>query len=133
MQNQPYASLSNPFRINRKAFCKFFCGKDVNLQRLIIVMKQGEAKSIGKIMSEYLNPAELDDSINERRLESLWGEVVGPYINRLTLSRRVKNRVLHVVVTSAPLRNDLMINRSSLVRRLNEAAGANVIDDIVFR
>ena len=96
-------------------------------------MKQGEAKSIGEIMSEYLNPAELDDSINERRLESLWGEIVGPYINRLTLSRRVRNRVLHVVVTSAPQRNDLMINRSSLVRRLNEAAGANVIDDIVFR
>lgn len=96
-------------------------------------MKHNEAKTIGEIMSEYLNPAELDDSVNERRLESMWGDVVGPYINRLTLRRRVRNRVLHVVITSAPLRNDLMINRSSLVRRLNEAAGANVIDDIAFR
>ena len=96
-------------------------------------MKHNEAKTIGEIMSEYLNPAELDDSINERRLESMWGDVVGPYINSLTLRRRVRNHVLHVVITSAPLRNDLMINRSSLVRRLNEAAGANVIDDIAFR
>lgn len=96
-------------------------------------MKHSEAKSIGEIMSEYLNPKELDDSINERRLEAMWGDVVGPYINRLTLRRWVKSRVLHVVIASAPLRNDLMINRSSLVRRLNEAAGTSVIDDIVFR
>lgn len=96
-------------------------------------MKKSEAKSIGEIMAEYLNPAELDDSINERRLESLWGDVVGPYINRLTLRRWVKNRVLHVVIASAPLRNELMINRSSLVRLLNETTGTNVIDDIVFR
>lgn len=102
-------------------------------QPAFMPMKTKEAKSIGEIMAEYLNPAELDDSINERRLEALWGEVVGSYINKLTLRRYVKNRVLHVVITSAPLRNDLMINRSSLVRRLNEVTGADVIDDIVFR
>lgn len=96
-------------------------------------MKTNEAKSIGEILSEYLNPAELDDSINERRLEAIWGDVVGPYINRLTMRRWVKNRVLHVMISSAPLRNDLMINRSSLVKRLNEATGADVIDDIMFR
>lgn len=96
-------------------------------------MKSKDAKSIGEILSEYLNPAELDTSINERRLEALWPEVVGTYINRHTLRRFVKNRVLHVAISSAPLRNDLMINRSALVRRLNEAAGADIIDDVVFR
>lgn len=95
-------------------------------------MKQKEAKSIGEIMQEYLNPAELDASINERRLEAFWGDVVGTYINRQTLRRYVSNRKLHVVITSAPLRNDLMLNRSSLVRRLNDITGADVIDDIIF-
>lgn len=96
-------------------------------------MKRKEPLSVGEIMERYLNPAELDESINERRLEAFWPEVVGPYINRQTLRRYVSRRVLHVVIASAPLRNDLMINRSSLVRRLNEITGADVIDDIVFR
>ena len=96
-------------------------------------MKAKNAMSIGDILSQYLNPAELDDSVNARRLEAMWGEVVGPYINRLTLRRFVKNRILYVQVSSAPLRNDLMIGRSSLVERLNETVGASVIDDIVFR
>lgn len=34
-------------------------------------MKSTDAKSIGEIMAEYLNPAKLDDSINARRLEAL--------------------------------------------------------------
>lgn len=96
-------------------------------------MKRRDPKTIGEIMQEYLNPASLDRSVNERRLEALWPEVVGSYINRLTLQRYVKNRVLHVVIASAPLRNDLMLTRSSLVRRLNEITGADVIDDIAFR
>jgi hypothetical protein len=96
-------------------------------------MKSTDAKSIGEIMAEYLNPAKLDDSINARRLEALWPEVVGPYINRQTVRRFVSHRKLYVQITSAPLRNELMLNRSSLVRRLNETTGADVIDDIIFR
>ena len=96
-------------------------------------MKRRDPKTIGEIMQDYLNPASLDRSVNERRLEALWPEVVGPYINRHTERRYVSRRVLHVIITSAPLRNDLMMLRSSLVKRLNEITGADVIDDIVFK
>lgn len=96
-------------------------------------MKKTEPMAIGEIMRQYLNPSELDRSINERRLEAFWPEVVGPYINRHTERRYVSRRVLHVIITSAPLRNDLMMFRSSLVKRLNEITGADVIDDIVFK
>ena len=48
------------------------------------------------------------------------------------MRRWIKDRVLHVVIVSAPLRNELMLNRSHLVKRLNEITGADVISDIVF-
>ncbi len=96
-------------------------------------MKYKDAKSIGEIMSEYLNASRLDDVANARRLESMWGEIVGDYINRQTTNRFVKDRKLYVAISSAPLRNELMLNRAALVVRLNEITGANVIDDIVFR
>lgn len=96
-------------------------------------MKYKDAKSIGEIMSEYLNASRLDDVANARRLESFWGEIVGDYINRQTTNRFVKDRKLYVAISSAPLRNELMLNRAALAKRLNEITGANVIDDIVFR
>lgn len=95
-------------------------------------MKRREAESIGDIMRRFLDPSKLDTSINARRLEAFWPEVVGPYINKQTVNRYVKGSTLHVTVKSAPLRSELMFNRSSLIRRLNELTGAEIITEIVF-
>jgi hypothetical protein len=45
----------------------------------------------------------------------------------------IKNQSLYVHLTSPILRQELMMTRETLVRRLNEKAGAQVITDIVFR
>jgi hypothetical protein len=39
---------------------------------------------------------------------------------------------LHVCIASASLKNELSFLSSSIVKRLNEAAGANVISKIIF-
>ena len=54
-------------------------------------------------------------------------------MNRYTVNRHVRNGVLYVAISSAPLRNELMLNRSLLVRRINDFIGREVIHDIVFR
>ena len=38
-----------------------------------------------------------------------------------------------VRMSSATLRNELMMNRSLLIRRINEAVGAEVIHEIIFK
>lgn len=96
-------------------------------------MKRTEAESIGSIIEGYLKAERLDTKMNELRVSSLWADVVGPGINRYTVDRYVKNGVLYVRLSSAPLRNELMLGRSILVKRLNDAVGAEVITDIIFR
>ena len=38
-----------------------------------------------------------------------------------------------VHITSAPLRNELMLMRSSIIQRINDALGRKVIHEIVFK
>ncbi len=95
-------------------------------------MKRREPVLLGEIMKQFLNPADLDDNANRQRLMSYWRAVVGDYIARQTSRMWIKDRILHVVVISAPLRNELMLVRSSLVKRLNAATGLEVITDISF-
>ena len=90
-------------------------------------MKRRDPVLLGDVMRQFLDPAALDDNANQQRLVAFWPDVVGEYINRQTVRRWIKDRVLHVVIVSAPLRN-----RSHLVKRLNEITGADVISDIVF-
>lgn len=96
-------------------------------------MKRTEAEPIGDIIRKLLESEKLDGKMNELRITELWVDVVGPGVNRYTVSRYVKGGVLYVHLSSAALRNELMMGRSSLVKRLNEAVGSEVITDIVFR
>ena len=60
-------------------------------------------------------------------------EVLGPTIASYTRELYIKNQVLYVHLTSAALRQELMMGRELLVRNLNRHVGAQVITNIIFR
>jgi predicted nucleic acid-binding Zn ribbon protein len=96
-------------------------------------MKRNQAKTIGELLRVYLRQEGLETPLNEQRLISAWPEVMGPAIAAYTRDIYIKNRVLHVHVTSAALRQELMMGRTVMVSNLNNYVGATVITDIVVR
>ncbi len=96
-------------------------------------MKRHGALSVGEIIDNLLRQERLDTKLNEHKALTLWPQIVGPGINRYTTGRTVKNGVLTITLSSAPLRSELMLSRSLLIKRLNEAVGGEVIKEIIFR
>lgn len=96
-------------------------------------MKRAEAETVGDIITRLLKAENLEQKFDEQRVAAMWKDVVGQGINRYTVNRSVRNGVLYVTISSAPLRNELMMNRSRLVSRINDFMGHEVIHDIVFR
>ncbi len=96
-------------------------------------MRRNEAASIGQLIRQFLRQESLETPLNECRLIRAWGEVLGPGIASYTRDLYIRNQVLHVHLTSAALRQELMMGRGLLVRNLNKHVGAQVITDIVFR
>ncbi|MBR2359405.1 MAG: DUF721 domain-containing protein [Bacteroidaceae bacterium] len=95
-------------------------------------MKRQNAQPISNILQRYLREEGLESPLNEYRLIQSWEAVLGQGIARYTGRMFIKNQTLHVHLTSPALRQDLQMARKSLVHRLNEAVGAQVIADIVF-
>lgn len=91
-----------------------------------------EAQSIGDALRKFLRQEGLETPLNEHRLIDAWPEAVGRTVAERSKAVAIRGGVLHVQVTSAPLRNSLVYNRTILVERLNAAVGAHVIDDITF-
>ena len=58
---------------------------------------------------------------------------MGQAINKYTKEIYISNQTLYVKLSSPVLRQELMMQRQSLVKRLNEAVNAQVITDIVFK
>ena len=95
-------------------------------------MKRTEAQQVGDIINHFLKEEHLEGKFDEQRALTLWGEIVGPGINRYTVRRYVSGGVMHVTLSSAPLRNEMMLTQSSLIAKINKAIGRDVIQEIVF-
>lgn len=78
---------------------------------------------------DYLRESGLEQSVLEVQMEEVWPNVMGETVAKLTRSVEVKDGMLIVHVNSAALKAQLFENRFELVRKLNEAVGAQVIRD----
>lgn len=83
-------------------------------------------------MRQFLRQEGLETPLNEYRLISSWEEVMGQGIMKYTGQLFIKNQTLYVQIRSSVLKQDLMMSRKSIVRRLNEHVQAQVIADIQF-
>ncbi len=95
-------------------------------------MKRTYPKHIAAIIDEAMDRAGLTDSLNEQRASAAWADVVGPSINRYTTRRYVDHGVLHVYLTSAPLKNELGFVRDRLIEAINRQVGTDTVTSIVF-
>lgn len=96
-------------------------------------MKRGSLKSISEIVRETCREEGLETPLNEYRLIQAWGQLLGSSVQGYTKSLFIKNQILYVTLTSSVLRQELMMNRRTLVHRLNEHVKAQVITNIIFR
>ena len=96
-------------------------------------MKRTEAKNVGQIINDLLKQENLDVELDEHRASALWPQIVGDGINRYTIRRYVKDGVMTVHLSSASLANELMLNRASIIKHINEALGREIIHEIIFK
>lgn len=96
-------------------------------------MRRNEAESVGTLIRKFLRQEGLETPLNEKRLIDAWAVIMGTTIASMSKALYIKNQVLYVEVTSAPLRQQLMMGRQQLVTKLNQHVGAYVISNIVFR
>lgn len=97
-------------------------------------MIRKNTQTIGEVLRDFFEDnTELYEKMMEIRIQRAWGEVLGPMVLQYTRMIYVKDRVLYVSLTSAVLRNELILCRERLVKSLNQYAGSTVIKDLVIR
>ena len=95
-------------------------------------MKWTDPKTFGEIFNEAMNRVGMSETYDEQRASFLWTEIVGPTINRFTTRRYIVDGVLHVYITSAPLKSELSFLTDMLMKRINDAVGRQVVTSIVI-
>ncbi|MCW3083977.1 MAG: hypothetical protein JWP12_1343 [Bacteroidetes bacterium] len=96
-------------------------------------MSRHNEHSIKEAIEQLLKAYKLDDRLAERRLVNAWEEVMGKMIANHTKDIFVKHKQLFVTLDSSALRNELAMAKTKIVKMMNQAAGADVIEDVVLK
>lgn len=95
-------------------------------------MERRKSEPLSSVLLRYLREQGLEGPLLEHRLLAAWPAVAGKLVESYTESTTIRNQTLYVKLRSAPLRANLQMRRSELVRLLNKEARATVIYDIKF-
>lgn len=96
-------------------------------------MERRKTVHISEIIQELLKKNNIKSKLDETTITQKWEEVVGKPMSRYTKKAYISKGILYVEVISSVARNELVMNRSILIERLNTITGNETIKDIIFK
>ncbi len=96
-------------------------------------MRKSNTQPIHEVIRDLLKELNIDRKLKEVSIVSRWESLMGRTVALRTKQIYIRNRILHVQVTSSVLKNELLMMRQNIIDRLNEDAGEKLIDQMVIR
>lgn len=96
-------------------------------------MRKSNTQKLQEVLKESLKELNIDEKIKEVRLLKSWEDIVGKTIAKYTNGLYINKKKLFVTLHSSVVRNELYMVKDGLIQKLNEVAGEELIEDIVFK
>lgn len=80
----------------------------------------------------FLNSFNLQSKFDESYLVTYWEKIMGASIAKRTEKIYIKNGTLFLQISSAPLRQELLLAKTKLISLLNTEIGKDIISEVVF-
>lgn len=96
-------------------------------------MKRKNTEKLNNVIYQYLRENGLETPLNEFRATQAWSSIVGPAISKYTTDIKIYNQTMFVSISSSVVRNELLMKRTTIIKRVNDHVGAQVITQIVFK
>lgn len=91
---------------------------------------KNNTQTVGEALKAMLKDYHLQQKYEETRLITSWEQLVGKTIAGHTEKVYIRDKALCIVLDSAPLRHELKMARSKLLKNLQDEFGADVITSI---
>ena len=95
-------------------------------------MSRTNDKTLKEAMEQMLKVYRLKGKYDETFAIASWEEVVGKAVASRTKEIFIRDKKLFVRLESSVVKNELKMMRTKIIDNLNEKAGAEVIQEIIF-
>ncbi len=90
-------------------------------------------KPIKEVLQDFVQQKKINPGYYNAKILLIWKEKMGLSINQYTRSIKFYNGKLYLVIDSAPLKHELLLNKQKLIDLLNKELGTDIITDINFK
>jgi predicted nucleic acid-binding Zn ribbon protein len=95
-------------------------------------MRRNKTISIKEALEDLIREYHLQPKLREASIIKIWDGITGKAITARTKRIYIKDGVLHIYLTSAVVKNELMMLRESLRSQINSKAGEEVVREIMI-
>jgi Dna[CI] antecedent, DciA len=96
------------------------------------MQRKPEPTSLHDVIERLLDTYKLRGKYNETYIVAQWEALVGTAIANRTTQIYFSEKKLYVQLSSAPLRNELLLAKTKFIEMLNNEIGEKVVFDIIF-
>lgn len=95
-------------------------------------MRKSNESSLKQVIDQLLDTYRLRDKINEVKIKKVWTDLMGKSISNRTSDISLKNGVLYIRVTSAPLKEELLFQRNRILELMNIELEGPYVKEVVI-
>jgi len=96
-------------------------------------MRRSNIQSLSEVLQEYIREMKMERKLKEVDALHYWEELLGKTISNYTGNIYIARNVLYVKINSPVVKNELIMMREEIRRKMNEKAGGEIIQKIVFK
>jgi predicted nucleic acid-binding Zn ribbon protein len=96
-------------------------------------MRRSNTQSLSQVLRDYVKGTSIEKKLKEVDIVQSWEELLGKTIAHYTKNVSLKNRILYLEINSSIVKNELFMMREEIRRKLNEKAGEELVDKIIFK
>ncbi|MBO9201812.1 MULTISPECIES: DUF721 domain-containing protein [Niastella] len=89
--------------------------------------------SLGDALKYFLNHSKLKGYIQALQIEDVWEQIMGKTIAKYTDKIQIQGKTLYISTSMAPLKQELLYQKETIIKRVNETLGENTIKEVVIQ
>lgn len=95
-------------------------------------MRKRETQGIGTVINEYIKALGLEARLKENSVLNSWEDILGKSVARATSKIYYKDFTLYVKIDSSVVKNEVMMLKDEIIKRMNNEAGFEMIKKMII-
>jgi predicted nucleic acid-binding Zn ribbon protein len=95
--------------------------------------RKSNSANMKTLIDKLIRSYGLESKMQELDVMSEWENIVGKMIARHTKDIQIRNKILYITLDSAPLKHELLMNKTRIIELVNEKSGKQLVEDVFIK